>query len=167
MLQARKRCAELTLQYLGPSLMQMLGLFLLTLINTITLFAVGINLLRSLWSVWNNITTIESWEIDRHKALLRRAKTMGGYLDGPNGEKIRIKKQEFPYDIGIYSNLVQALGSNPLTWLWPLASTISDDSGLDFEVNGFEGGQGNWEHISDAEPSQIHSRHGHRLILTA
>ena len=96
--------------------------------------------------MWSNETTIESWEIDRHKTLLRRARALGGYLDGPHGTRIRIRKQEFPYDIGIYSNLVQALGSNPLAWLWPLASTFTNESGLDFDVNGFEG----WYNTADS-----------------
>lgn len=107
--------------------------------NSLTLFAVGITLLRSSWAVWTNITTIESWEIERHRTLLRRAKALGGYLYGAEGIKIHIRKQEFPYDIGIISNVAQALGRNPLTWLWPFASTFPNDSGLDFEVNGFEG----------------------------
>ena len=76
---------------------------MLLLTNSLILFAVGILLLRSLWSLAMNTTTIESWEIERHKVLLRRAKALGGYLDGPDGTKIRITKQEFPYDIGIWS----------------------------------------------------------------
>lgn len=86
-----------------------------------------------------NTTTVESWEIDRHQALVRRSKAFGGYLDGPGGTRVRIERQEFPYDIGIWSNIKQGLGSNVLTWLWPLAFTPSNQTGLSFEVNGFEG----------------------------
>jgi palmitoyltransferase len=50
---------------------------------------------RSLWSLGSNTTTIESWEIERHEALLRRARVLGGYLDGPDGVKVRIERQEF------------------------------------------------------------------------
>ena len=60
--------------------------------------------------MWN-ITTIEDWEIDRHETLLRRAKAMGGYLDGPDGMQVRIKRQEFPFDIGIWSNVKQGMGT--------------------------------------------------------
>ena len=109
------------------------------LVNSITLFALSILLLRSLWSLAANITTIEGWEIERHSALLRRARVLGGYLDGPDGIKVRIVKQEFPYDIGIYQNIKQGMGGGPLSWFWPLAASPSNDSGLEFEVNGFEG----------------------------
>lgn len=64
---------------------------------------------------------------------------LGGYLDGPDGIRVRIVKQEFPYDIGILANLNQGMGSGPLAWLWPFAATPTNTSGLDFEVNGFEG----------------------------
>jgi len=86
-----------------------------------------------------NITTIESWEIERHATLLRRSRFLGGYLDGPDGIKVRITKQEFPYDIGLWSNVVQAMGSrNPLAWFWPLSATPTTESGQAFETNGFE-----------------------------
>lgn len=52
---------------------------------------------------------------------------------------MRIKKQEFPYDIGIWANIVQGMGTaNPIGWLNPLAGTLSVQSGLSFETNGFE-----------------------------
>lgn len=119
--------------------MELLSLFVLLLVNSITLFALSILLLRSLWSLGANITTIEGWEIERHSALLRRARVLGGYLDGPDGLRVKIFKQEFPYDIGIYQNIKQGMGGGPLSWLWPLAASPSNDSGLEFEVNGFEG----------------------------
>ncbi|CAF9909578.1 MAG: hypothetical protein GOMPHAMPRED_006809 [Gomphillus americanus] len=114
------------------------SLFALTLINTFTLFAIGVLLIRSLWSLFTNVTSIESWEIERHATLVRRARAFDGYLDGPNGERIPIKKQEFPYDIGLWSNFRQVFGANPLSWLWTFAHTPSSESGLEFETNGFE-----------------------------
>jgi hypothetical protein len=54
---------------------------------------------------------IEGWEIERHETLLRRARHSGGFLDGPDGMKVRIKRQEFPYDIGIWNNLKQGMGT--------------------------------------------------------
>ena len=96
-------------------------------------------LIRSTWSLCMNTTTIESWEIERHHTLLRRARTLGGYLEGPNGIRVRIIKQEFPYDIGIWANIVQGMGGNLLTWFLPFWHTPSNDGAFCFEVNGFEG----------------------------
>ena len=114
-------------------------LFVLVMTNSITWFALSVLLLRSIWSLATNVTTIETWEIERHETLLRRARASGGYLDGPDGVKVRITRQEFPYDIGIIRNICQGMGSRPSSWLWPLATTLSNESGLQFETNGFEG----------------------------
>ncbi|OJJ31233.1 hypothetical protein ASPWEDRAFT_119560 [Aspergillus wentii DTO 134E9] len=132
--------------YLGPSLFQMAHILILFVINSLTVFALFILLARSLWTLGSNVTTIESWEIERHKTLLRRARYFGGYLEGPGGIKIRIKKQEFPYDIGILANIKAGMGGsiNILSWFWPLAQTPSPQSGLDFEVNGFEESNVSW-----------------------
>jgi len=86
-----------------------------------------------------NTTTIEGWEIERHETLVRRARVLGGYLNGPDATRIRIVKQEFPYDIGIHANLVQGMGGHLHTWLWPFAPSPSVESGLSFPENGFEG----------------------------
>ena len=90
------------------------------------------------------MTTIESWEIERHSRLLRRARVFGGYLDGPDGVKVRIQRQEFPYDIGIWRNITQGMDSwfSP-NWLWPFAATPCS-SGLEFETNGFEHPSTSW-----------------------
>jgi len=90
----------------------MVYLFILLAVNSLIAFALFILLLRSLWSLGANTTTIESWEIERHKALLRRARHFGGYLDAPGGVKIRIRKQEFPYDIGIWDNIKAGMGGS-------------------------------------------------------
>ena len=136
------------------------------LLNSILLLAVGVTILRSLWSAWMNITTIESWEIERHETLLRRAKAFGGYLDGPNGIRMPIQKQEFPYDIGILENLNQAFGTGPLTWLWPLAPSPSNESGLAFEVNGFEGKMVQLRVSSKLSRPHMSQLAGHLPILT-
>ena len=101
------------------------------------------------------MTTIEGWEIDRHRTLARRARAFGGFLDGPDGTKIRIVKQEFPYDIGIWSNINQGMGGNLFTWFWPFASTPSARGGLTFEVNGFEGKTNSFAYAIDATRSRI------------
>ena len=126
-------------QYLGPSPPVLISLALFLVLNFVTLFALAVMLLRSLWSLCTNITTIESWEIERHKTLLRRSRALGGYLEGSDGSRIRIRKQEFPYDIGIWKNITQGMCGGPLSWFWPLAATSPATSGLLFEVNDFEG----------------------------
>lgn len=124
--------------YLGPSAGQLAFLLVLVLLNTITLFAVAIIFFRSMYDLCCNTTTIETWEIERHEQLLRRARALGGYLDGPDGMRIKISRQEFPYDIGIWSNICQGMGTNNvIAWFWPLSATPRTD-GLSFETNGFE-----------------------------
>ena len=127
------------MQYLGPSPTQLVLLFVFLVVDTVTCFAVGIIFLRSLWCLGANTTTIEGWEIERHHVLLRRAKYLGGYLEGPDGTRVRIEKQEFPFDIGIWSNIVQGMDGSPLTWFLPFAPSPSSDGGLEYDVNGFEG----------------------------
>ncbi|KAL1634388.1 Palmitoyltransferase [Neofusicoccum ribis] len=106
-------------QYLGPTPWQLMHLFVLILVNSLTLFGVAIMTLRFTYMFFGNVTTIESWEIERHETLLNRARYLGGCLDGPDGKRIRIKKQEFPYDIGIFANMAQAMGSkNASLFCW-------------------------------------------------
>lgn len=129
---------------MGPSIRQLTHLFLLIVINSLTLFLVSIIFVRTLWSLGGNVTTIESWEIERHEQLLRRARVLGGFLDGPDGIRIKIARQEFPYDIGIWNNIVQGMGTaNILAWFWPLAATPKTD-GLTFATNGFEEPDTSW-----------------------
>lgn len=125
--------------YLGPSPFLVAHLFATTLINTITLFALALLLLRNIWCLAVNTTTIEGWEIERHRTLLRRARHFGGVLSAPDGTKVPIRRQEFPYDVGIWANVAQGMGSaNPLAWLNPWGPTPSIESGLVFPTNGFE-----------------------------
>lgn len=122
-------------------MVQLVHLFILVVTNSLVLFMLTILLGRTLWSMALNTTTIEGWEIQRHETLLRRAHVLGGYLVGPEGDKVRIEHQEFPWDIGIWKNFCQAMdSSNPLSWLWPFTRSPSVESGLAFEHNGIEGG---------------------------
>lgn len=89
---------------------QLVHLLLLLVVNSVTWLGLFILLVRTIGSLLFNTTTIESWEIERHETLVRRARVLGGSLEGPGGVKIRIRKQEFPYDIGLFSNIVQAMG---------------------------------------------------------
>jgi palmitoyltransferase len=125
-------------QYLGPNAGQLVHLFILAMTNSFTLFMLSAMLIRTIWGLGGNVTTIESWEIARHRKLLRRARAFGGYLDGPDGVKVKIERHEFPYDIGIWANIKQGMDSGNIPgWLWPFVSTPSS-SGLEFEVNGFD-----------------------------
>src|SRR5271155_3921663 len=65
--------------YLGPPVWAMVHLFVLVLINSITVFALSILLVRSIYSLAINTTMIESWEIECHEALVDRARRTGGY----------------------------------------------------------------------------------------
>ncbi|EER28442.1 DHHC zinc finger domain containing protein [Coccidioides posadasii C735 delta SOWgp] len=132
--------------YLGPSLRQLGHLFLLVMVNSMVLFALSVLLLRTIWMLLQNQTTIEGWEIERHRALLRRARVFGGYLDGPDGTKVRIEKQEFPFDIGIWENIQAGMGgsANVLSWFWPFSRTPLPGTGLDFEINGLDDPSLSW-----------------------
>ncbi|KAJ5660476.1 Palmitoyltransferase pfa4 [Penicillium longicatenatum] len=132
--------------YMGPSIVQLGHLFILFVVNSLTVFALFILLVRSLYSLIFNMTTIESWEIERHDTLVRRARVLGGHLDGPGGIKVRIKKHEFPYDIGIWTNIKEGMGgsANILSWFWPLAATPDRRTGWEFETNGFEDPGSSW-----------------------
>jgi palmitoyltransferase len=122
----------------GPGVWRLAHLFILIVVNSLTLLLVGIMLFRGIYMIATNVTTIEGWEIDRHEQLLRRARVLGGYLDGPDGIRVRIDRHEFPYDIGIWQNMRDSMGtSNVIAWFWPFSSGIATD-GLVFETNGFE-----------------------------
>jgi palmitoyltransferase len=110
------------------------------IVNSLVLFGLILLLGRSIWGLALNMTTIESWEVERHHALLRRARVLGGQLDGPDGTKVRIEHQEFPWDVGILINFRQAMGTwNLFAWGWPLASSPSVESGLVYEHNEIDG----------------------------
>ncbi|CAI7594226.1 unnamed protein product [Penicillium manginii] len=132
--------------YLGPSVAQLVHLLLLIVVNSVTWLGLFILLIRTMSTILFNTTTIESWEIERHETLVRRARVLGGSLEGPGGVNIVIRKQEFPYDIGIFSNVVQSMGDtmNIISWFWPFASTPDRNSGWTFETNGFEDASVTW-----------------------
>lgn len=128
------------MQYLGPSTLQLSHLFILVVVNSLVLFALILLLGRSIWGLSLNVTTIEGWEIERHHALLRRARVLGGHLDGPDGTKVRLERQEFPWDVGILSNACQAMGTwNVFAWFWPFARSPSIRSGLVYAHNEIDG----------------------------
>lgn len=125
--------------YLGPPAWAMAHLLVLLLVNSISLFALSILLLRATYGLAINTTMIESWEIERHEALVKRSRKTGGYVYANGGQRMRIVRQEFPYDIGIWKNLCQGMGTgNVLAWFLPFGGAPTIDSAVDYEVNGFE-----------------------------
>ncbi|KAL3423477.1 DHHC zinc finger domain-containing protein [Phlyctema vagabunda] len=125
--------------YLGPPTWAMAHLFVLTVLNGLILFALSILLVRAIYSLGINTTMIESWEIERHEALVYRAKKNGGWTYGSGGQRLHIRHQEFPYDIGIWQNLVQAMGTgNVISWILPFAGGPDVSTAGKWEENGFE-----------------------------
>lgn len=102
-------------------MIELAHLFVLLFANSMTLFVLSILLIRTIWSIAQNTTTIEGWEIDRHKTILRRARVLGGFLEGPDGQRVFVRRQEFPYDIGFWGNFKQGLGgTSNVKFLIPL-----------------------------------------------
>lgn len=90
---------------------------------------------------------IEAWEIEHHDAVIERSKTksMRGYVYANGGRKVRVSKIEFPFDIGIWENMVQAMGTgNLLMWINPFAGGPSVESAGRWEENGFNDREGMW-----------------------
>lgn len=136
--------------YLGPSLPALICLAVLALVGFVTTVALGIMLVTTMKSWIFNQTMIEGWELDRHEAIAERGGRDWWDVEGADGEKIRFERIEFPYDIGFFSNMAQAMGtSNFLLWLNPLAGSpeVGKDgkgSGWIWEENGFNRKMGMW-----------------------
>ena len=136
--------------YLGPSLEALVGLALTSLVCLFTTLALAIMLATTLKSWVFNCTMIEGWELDRHEAVLDRAGRDWWDMTRPDGTAIRFERVEFPYDIGFFANMAQAMGTrNALLWLSPLAgspSVAADGAGAGWawEENGFNRREGMW-----------------------
>ncbi|KAL6863163.1 Palmitoyltransferase [Amphichorda felina] len=136
--------------YLGPSLPALIALAVFSLVGFVTSVALGIMLITTVKGWVLNQTMIEGWEQDRHEAIAERGGRDWWEVTGPDGEQILFEKIEFPYDVGLFSNMAQAMGtSNFLWWFLPFAGNphISKDgmgSGWDWEENGFNRIEGMW-----------------------
>jgi palmitoyltransferase len=118
----------------GPSAVQLTLLLVITILNSLVLFTLTILFLRVLYAAGVNETSIETWERERHETLVDRSKK--GLVYDNDGNKIRISHQEFPFDVGIWTNLCGAFASsNPLLWFVPFVPTPNDDYGLENEHN--------------------------------
>lgn len=105
-----------------------------------------------------NQTMIEGWEAERHEAVLLRHKKGGWWtnddLDDPYGRpRVRIERIEFPYDLGFFDNMAQAMGTrNILSWLDPFVGggpmvnnkEVGKGTGWEWEENGFNDREGMW-----------------------
>jgi palmitoyltransferase len=114
-------------------------MMVLIAVNTLVLFGLLILFIHAAHNLATNTTTIENWEIERHEALVKRARKNGGWVYASGGEKMRIESQEFPYDIGVWKNLVQGMGTwNIIMWFLPFGGAPKVEDAVDYEVNGFE-----------------------------
>lgn len=67
-------------KYLGPTKAQLLLFLAELLVTGVTLLMIGMLCARTLYCLAVNVTSVESWEIERHEALLKRARKHGGVL---------------------------------------------------------------------------------------
>ncbi|KAI1191555.1 hypothetical protein F5B17DRAFT_382285 [Nemania serpens] len=120
--------------YLGPTPAQLLVLTALAVMTALTALALGILLATTVRGWLFNVTMIEGWELERHEAVMQRR----GPYDGRDEEeeewwrtadgdvaaapRAMVDPVEFPYDVGVYANMAQAMGTaNPFLWLLPFA----------------------------------------------
>jgi palmitoyltransferase len=131
--------------YLGPPVWALAHMMVLIGLNTLVLFGLLILFIHAAHSLATNTTMIENWEIERHEALVERARKNGGWVYASGGQKMRIESQEFPYDIGVWKNLVQGMGTwNVLMWFMPFGGAPKIEDAVGYEVNGFENDDKHW-----------------------
>ncbi|RUP47110.1 hypothetical protein BC936DRAFT_146126 [Jimgerdemannia flammicorona] len=99
-----------------PKTMELVFLVVSFVLDVPVLFSVGILSGYHIYCVSTNTTTIEGWEKGKVATMVRRGK---------------IQDVKFPYDVGLYNNIKQVLGDNPLFWLWPKSAK---GDGLHFAV---------------------------------
>ncbi|KAI9482907.1 MAG: palmitoyltransferase PFA4 [Benjaminiella poitrasii] len=99
-----------------PTTVQIIFMVLNFVFAFIVLFCVGILTCYQLYCLSRNQSNVEAWERGKVEDLVRRGK---------------IPPVNYPFDIGLYRNICEVLGTNPLFWLWP--QKIQGD-GLTFPV---------------------------------
>ncbi|KAI9648820.1 Palmitoyltransferase [Ciborinia camelliae] len=152
--------------YLGPSTTALTGLFTITCCVTLSLFALTILFLRTVYSLATNTYMIEAWEIERHESIIERSQTrhMRGYVYANGGRKVRVQKVEFPFDIGVWENVVQAMGTaNVLMWFVPWARGPGVESAGAWAENGFNDREGMWP---PPDPDKLGRRAGCTAVET-
>ncbi|KAH8770933.1 DHHC zinc finger domain-containing protein [Diaporthe sp. PMI_573] len=147
--------------YLGPSVPVLVHLVLLAITCGLVSFALVILLVTTVRGWALNITMIEGWEQERHDAVLLRSRRSGWWSgSGDDGGRVKIERVEFPYDIGFFTNMAQAMGTkNILTWLDPLigggpkvSREVGKGTGWEWEENGFNDREGMWP---PADPEKL------------
>lgn len=152
--------------YLGPSVASLVGMAVLVLVNGLTVFALGLLLFTTVRGWVFNSTMIEDWEVERHEAVLGRMVDYEDDEDGGGGDggrgfwgddgaalRQRLERIEYPYDLGVFANMAQAMGTrNVLRWFLPVfggAPVINNETpgkgaGWEWEENGFNDLPGLW-----------------------
>lgn len=159
--------------YLGPSVPVLIHLTLLMLVGVITEFALLVMLVSTGKSWVVNTTMIESWEIEKHEALLSRGQAGCMTCPHPNDEASDFEEDhcpeqiEFPYDVGFFANMAQAMGSNiPLLWFLPIfGSTTELDTdqskpGWSWPENGFNDQYGMWPPVDPEKQRRDRALYG-------
>lgn len=144
--------------YLGPSIPVMVHLVLLGMFGGLASLALGILLVTTVRGWVLNQTMIEGWETERHEAVLLRHKKGGWWTNDDDDDyygrpRVRIERVEFPYDLGFFDNMAQAMGTrNILSWLDPFVGggpiinnkEVGKGTGWEWEENGFNDREGMW-----------------------
>ena len=137
--------------YLGPTMPALAALAFVGMIWLVATLALGIMLVTTVRGWLFNMTMIEGWELERHEAALDRSGRDWWDISGPEGAKLRVERTEFPYDVGVFANMAQAMGTrNVLLWFFPLAGNpkVNADTytgtGWVWSENGFNRREGMW-----------------------
>ncbi|KAF9977916.1 Palmitoyltransferase [Actinomortierella ambigua] len=101
---------------LAPTNTQIVFLILNIFVDGGVLLAVGSLCVYHLWSLINNTSTIEVWEIEKVEKMIKAGK---------------MRKTKFPYDLGCKRNYRQVLGPRLWMCLWPQKM---HGTGLEYEV---------------------------------
>ena len=148
--------------YLGPSLPSLVGMTVLGLMDAFTMVALGVLMYTTVRGWVFNSTMIEDWEQERHEAVLGR---MDQDEDGDGGAdrdfwgdddaamRERLERIEYPYDLGVFANMAQAMGTrNVVRGFLPVfgGAPVVDNKtpgkgvGWEWEENGFNDLPGLW-----------------------
>lgn len=154
--------------YLGPSVSSLVALTLLGLVGGFTAFLLLVMLVTTVKGWVKNETMVEGAERETHEAEVERSRRQRGegwWIDADEDSRRsaggRIKEVEFPYDIGFFANMAQAMGTrNVFLWFWPLAGgpgipvpdydyetgAAAPGAGMPWEwpENGFNAREGMW-----------------------
>ncbi|KAL2199082.1 DHHC palmitoyltransferase-domain-containing protein [Corynascus similis CBS 632.67] len=156
--------------YLGPSPRSLAGLTILALADAVTALALGLLLFTTVKGWVFNSTLIEDWEVERHEAVVARmGRSLAGedederdysspsffWGDADDDATVRqaLARIEFPYDLGFFANMAQAMGTrNVLRWFLPVfggGPVVNNETpgkgvGWEWEENGFNDLPGLW-----------------------